>query len=268
MAGQIWRGERTHLSERLAGLNSEQSVRSRLRVLAAPLVQSTDLEPAARAGLETTDFARDDPLSVLERTEAIVSAQISMRYPTLDTFDLAAGTTDHRISRLLITQCVAGRLGRWAVRKEEIADAKLARGLVKKLGAVASAQPESLVIAGEELYRMGQYSEAATCLLDADRTHRSVDGLFKAAVCLWKSENYLGALWAIRTCLLEDVADFDGADDLLKAQMIESSLRTMVEGRGAYDPQQRLRQLPEEASQNLLSTIDEIEETAFRPREE
>jgi len=266
IAEEIWSGDRAHLGERVGGLNSEQAVRARLRVLAGPLAHAMDLVPEARAALDTIEFVKDDPLTVLERTEQMVAAQFSGGQATLDSVAEPKGETARRVGRLLVIQCVAGRLGRWAVRDAEIGDAKLARKLLKHFPQTGAKQRSSLVIAAEELYRMGQFEEAARCLLDADRAQRSPDVLFKAAVSYWKAENFRAALWCIRACLLEDIADFEGVDALLKAQMVESSLRAIVERSDEFSPKEMLKHLPEEITQSLSTTIDTMDRVAFGPR--
>jgi hypothetical protein len=57
---------------------------------------------------------------------------------------------------------------------------------------------------------------------------RSVEGLFKMSICLWKEGYLVAALWAIRACLLEDLSAFPSAKWLLKAQMVESNLKSLA----------------------------------------
>lgn len=234
----------------------------RLQSIAHGALRSHEVVPKAREILEQINWSGADPLSALESTEQLVADQC--RTPQADDAGDFAADGDRQIARLLITQCVAGRLGRWAVREGELDDAKLARGLLKNVGPMQATDAATLVIAAEELFRMGQYVEAASYLLNADRARRSTSCLFKLAVCLWKAARYDGALWSIRACLLEDLGAFDRPESLLKAQMVESSLRAIVEKRGSFDAlQAAIGRLPEGSREGIISTIDRLEGDAF-----
>ncbi len=262
LAGYVWRGERLHLSFRLGGLNSEQAVRMRLQSVAHAAQRSHEIRPDARELIDTISWNGADPLTVLEQTESLVGAQCQVPQP-----DEAHGFGDEGdrfAGHLLIVQCIAGRLGRWAVRDAELPDAKLARTLHRSVGPMPSGDAQSLIAAGEELFRMGQGDEAAKYLLNADRVRRNTATLFKLAVCLWKCERYADALWAIRACLLEDIGAFESPATLLKAQMVESSLRAIAEKRTTQEAlEAAIGRLPEGSRQGLTSTIDRLESDAF-----
>jgi hypothetical protein len=229
VAEEIWQGARTHLSERLGGLASEDAVRSRLRVLAGPLNKAQDLTPDARAIFERIDFVRDDPLAVREQCEALVAAQLPGRFASLEPIAEETRSTPKRVTRLVIVQSVAGRLGRWAVRDGEIDDAKLARGLFRRAPSREDADREALVEAAEAAFREGRLDDATRLLLEADRARRSPDVLYKLAVARFRASAHAEARWAIRACLLEDVEEFEGPEALLRAHAVESGLAALAE---------------------------------------
>jgi hypothetical protein len=225
---QIWMGEHGRIGLGLGGLNTEAAIRARLRAIVNEMSAASDPAAArAVAAAHDIEWEKLDPLGVLERTERLVTEFLGgpdRAHDPLEGPPHAALT-----ARLLVTQSLGGRLGRWAVRDAELPDARTARRLYKKLGPQESTQYQALFAVADELSHAGRHEAAAVCLLDADRTVRTPSGLYRAAIALWRGEDYSGALWAIRACLLEEPASFKTTEALFEAHRAESSLRALVE---------------------------------------
>ena len=230
VAEEIWRGERARLSFGVGGLNSERAVRIRLGEIGGRLAVADDLSGAAADELQGIGWAKDDPLSILERTERVVELQRPEPLAGVSRLAEDPSFALHLGLQLLVTESLAGRIGRWAVRDPEVPDARLARSLFRDLAVPSADAVAEVLESAQELYARERFDEAARRFLEADRAQRTPVGLFSAAVALWKAKRCPEALWAIRTCLLEDVQRFERPDVLLRAHMVESSLRTIVEG--------------------------------------
>lgn len=161
-------------------------------------------------------------------TEALVSSVCPGRfYSAQDLFDAVDEGTEHLL-QLLAVQSLAARQGVWLAREEEAEDAELALELFSRIERPNPGQFNALHACADELMRSNKNLEAAVCLIDADRIVRTTDGLFKASFALWRAGRFDAALWAIRTCLLERPDTFESTELMLKAQMIESSLRQII----------------------------------------
>ena len=227
-AEQIWRGDRTHMFDRVAGLVSESAVRTRVKMLTGPLGNASDLGEPARAVMASTDLQRDDPLSVLERTEQMIRLQLPGEHPDSRAVDAISARSSRRLAMSLVVQSLGGRLGVWATRDEELDDARIGRRLAKLALVRDDLTRGAMLAAADDFYGTGDLMHVVACLLGADRLRRSIEGLFKAAVALWKLEEHTQALWVIRACLLEEVHHF-APETLLLAQRTESLLRLIVE---------------------------------------
>jgi hypothetical protein len=230
-AQEVWRVERAAEPFFVHGLSSERSVRERLQRTAMELLASTALTESFERELRAINFSTDDPLSVLERTEALLAHFLPGHWSSPEDLFQSTGARMQLALRLLIVQCVAGRLGKWAVRPQEIPDARIARSLHKGLGVSKWAQYRALLDASEELLSAGRHREAATSLLDADRLVRTASGLLKAATALTTAGDYISALWTVRTCLLEQRSTFESNQSLEKALRLEQRLCAVIEGR-------------------------------------
>lgn len=258
VAAEIWRGDRSHAFDRLGGMNTENEVRARLVVIVSALLSAPDLAPGARTELQSIDVLRDDPLTVLEKSERVVGIQLPARYSSVHAIAYDKRPSFHRTANLLVIQYIAGHLGQWAVRNEQLEDAKVARKLMKAIDTQGAKRPDSLLIGAEEFMRMGNYEQAAGMLLTADRIKRTAAGLYRAALCLFKARDYRGGLWATRACLIEDLSEFDDPAVLLRVQMAESSLALLG------TPSTRWGQSgPPELPQGVLTTLDRLYKAAF-----
>lgn len=217
-AGEIWRGERLPPSRSLAQLHSERALRSHLKKLA----QGADPE------LQELNWETADSYRLLVQTERALEAQ-PILHGDFDMLFMAAPEQEQALMELLIVQSIGGRLNLWPARDDEQSDAHTARSMSLRLESVEQKKYEALMRAGDELFRVSRFREAASCLMLADRYSRSVLGLMKAALSFWKLEEWRDALWTIRVCLLEGPKAFPSPQALLKAQIIESRLVAIVE---------------------------------------
>lgn len=230
IAQEIWRVERPPEPFFVHGLSAERAVRDRLQKTALELAPDAALSPGIAALLKAIHFGHDDPLTILERTEAMIAGEYPGEF---------AGTTEliqrsgALALRLLIVQCIGGRLGRWAVRSPEIPDARTARALYKDLGQSTWSQYRALLETSEELIAGRRFREAASSLFDADRLVRTSAGLLRAATALTQCGDYISALWTVRACLLEPRSGFESAAAIERALRLESRLRAVIEGRAA-----------------------------------
>jgi len=230
MAAEIWSGDRVHVSEPVGGLNTETAVRVRLRnILSSLEMGAAGLTEETYQHMLSIDILRDAPLSVLEKCEAMMTSQMPGTVQNLDLFTDADQSVLGGLSRLIICQSIAARMGVWAVRHEELEDARIAHSIFRTAEDAEGVDVEDLREQGNALYREKAYQEAAAHFLAADRVRRSIEGLFKLSVCMWRTGDTTAALWAIRACLLEDLAAFPSAKWLLKAQMVESNLKSRQE---------------------------------------
>lgn len=229
LAFDIWCGDQTHVGFHVGGLNQERAVRDRLEWL-RDAVDPAHVTPDAFSALSAVRIDTADPLAILEASEEAVAACFPSRVRGSAAL-LDAAPPALAVVRILVVQSLAGRLGRWAVRDHEVADARTARSLARQLGPIRPRTSEAELLAeAKALFGSSRFDEAAIRFLEVDRLRRSPDALFKAALALWKGEHYEHALWAIRACLLEDIHSFDTPDALLKAQIVESSLEAISSG--------------------------------------
>lgn len=199
IALEVWRVERSAEPYFVHGFSSERVVRERLQKTAIQLL-AVGLPAALDRELRAIDFSKNDPLSILERSEALLANFVPGSWATPDDLIQSTGAALHLLMRLLIIQCVAGRVGRWAVRPAEIPDARVARGL---------------------------YKDPRSSLWERARA----TGLLTAASAFANAGNYISALWTVRTCLLEQRASFESQLSIERAMRLEKRLRAMIEGR-------------------------------------
>ncbi|MCC7380581.1 MAG: hypothetical protein IT384_02030 [Deltaproteobacteria bacterium] len=240
LAAEIWRGERWPPFQSLAGLNNEEVVRAKLHHVVAQLLPRAQA-PAAGRALDVIRSPEVDPLRVLDATEILVATLLPGTYASAEALlDAAAGELGG-VVELLIVQSIAGRLGCWAVRSDELDDSRIAHVLVRRVGAREDTQRAALLEVGRQLYKSGDFERAALCFLDADRIERTPFGLYQVAIALWRAERHPAALWTIRAALLEPPHRFETPELLAQSIRAESSLRRMVEGRGAFGPEELAR---------------------------
>src|SRR5262245_30239520 len=214
IAQEIWRVERPAEPFFVHGLNSERAVRDRLQKTAMEVAAQPDVPEALTETLNAINFANDDPLSILERTETMITVFRPSAYASCEDLIQGSGPSGALVLRLLIVQSIGGRLGRWAVRNPEIPDARTARALYKDLGEAHWSQYRALLETSEELAAQQRFREAASSLLDADRLVRTAAGLLRAATALTKAGDYISALWTTRACLLEQRTSFESPASL------------------------------------------------------
>jgi hypothetical protein len=241
-ATEVWRGDRTHMFDRVGGLVNASAVRTRMKMLTGPLVNATDLGEPARAALAAIDLEKHDPLSLVEQTEFMLRAQVPDRNLESASVEALSSSSNRRLAMSLVVQSIAGRLGVWATRDEELTDAVIGRRLVKFALVRDDLTRGAMLTASADFYASGDLMHVVSCLLGADRLRRSIEGLLKAAVILWKMQEHAQALWMIRTCLLEEVHYFV-PETLLVAQRTESILRFVVERAGNGGMGERVRTL-------------------------
>jgi hypothetical protein len=229
MAHEMWCGQRLHVSEPISGLNSETAIRVRLRnILVSLEMLSEGLVEETYNLLMSIDILRDAPIAVLDTSEAMLRAQFPGRVTNTELLEDAGHSAIGGLSRLIICQSIAARMGVWAVRADALDTAKLAHSVFRLADSAPDVDVEELRRLGALQYRKKEYEEAAACYLSADRTRRGAEGLYKASISLWRIGQDEGALWAIRACLLEDLSQFPSAKWLLKAQIVESRLTSLL----------------------------------------
>lgn len=215
-ARAIWRGEVAALGD-FSGLCSEAAVRARLVAGAKHAAEQLEESDPRRAAL-TLPFEHAPPLSLLEATEGLLT-----RHPNLEA---PAGP-------LLLVQCLAGRLGRWAVRAEEVPDARIARALFRDTQPAQGQTRAALIERGAAALAQGAHREAIRRYLEADRILRTPDGLLRTAIALCRLSDHVGALWAIRAALLEPPSSFESPEARGAAETLERRLREVVDVRRA-----------------------------------
>jgi hypothetical protein len=231
LGAEVWRAERPHEAFSVSGLNSERAVRERLQKIAMDLEGLDYLPDVTAIQLIAIGWAKDDPLTILQKTERMLSTHRTGPVSSIDELLDPADKPTVFLTRLIVVQSIAGRLGKWSVRAPEIADARTARALFKDLGETNYAQYRALLTASDALIHTGRFRDAALSMLDADRLVRTAAGLLRAATALTRAGDYVGALWCVRACLLEANASFESQDAVLRAHRLEGRLRAIFEGR-------------------------------------
>ncbi len=231
LADEVWRGERKLAGFRSGGLNSEKAVRQRLHGVAMELQRMPSLGEMVALHLHSIDWLEADPLTILERTEGLVDRQCRDTFATVESLLRDPDRATQLAAHLLILQGLGGRLGRWAVRAGEIPDARIARARYRDLGAPEWSQYCRLIEDANAAFEGFEYAKAVSKVFDADRLVRTPASLVTAALALSRIEDYLGALWVIRVCLLEPEETFESEAELRKARVLEVRLRDVVEGR-------------------------------------
>lgn len=214
-AGAIWRGEVGRGDPSFAGLASEGAVRRRLAALANASAAQLPAEDPRRFAL-ALPFEHGAPLALLEATEGLLTRHA----------DLQA-----LLEPLFLAQCLAGRLGRWAVRAAEVPDARLARALYRDAQANAPEGSAQLLERAAAALAQGAYREAIRRYLEADRLERTPSGLLRVAIALCRLGDHVAALWTIRAALLEPPGAFESEQAHQATLTLESRLRTVVEAR-------------------------------------
>ncbi len=255
VAARIWRGELPHPRAALAGLHDERAVRARLDAL----VHRACLAGLDLGALSEVDVLAADPRAVLEATERAVDAALPAYYPSWTSLLDALSPHTAPIVELLMVQSVAARQGRWVVRELELADARTARDLIAAPG--PPARLGELVESARAAYQAERPEEAVALLVEADAIERSPTVLLQLAVALWRAGRIVHALHAVRACLLEETERFASPESLLSAARVESSLRRVVDARGAMGPS-------DEAGLATLAALlsDKKLRTSWRPR--
>ena len=260
MAEEIWCGQRLHVAEPVSGLNSETAIRVRLRNILNSLEMLSDgLVEEAYKILMSIDILRDSPVQILENSEAMLREQFPGPVRNTELLENAGHSAIGGLSRLIICQSIGARMGLWAVRADAMAMAKVAQNLQRLTKTVPPLEHDALRSSGADAYRQKDYKLAAAYYLKADQSHRGVEGLYKASISLWRLGKMPDALWAIRTCLLEELSQFPSPKWLLKAQMVESRLQDVVG---------QPRDLSTDASPVRLETIGVQNETEAGTDEE
>ena len=233
MADEIWSGQRLHIKEPVSGFNSETAIRIRLRNILNTLeMVSDDLSEEACDVLMSIDILNDAPKLIIRRCEQMLSSQLPGPIRNPDVLKTANHSAMGGLSRLLICQDIAARNGVWPAHTGAEQDHATARRLRKKTETTPVMEFDELRKKGASAYKGKKYKAAASFYLSADAKQRSIEGLYKLAVCLWRLGDIEGGLWAIRACLLEELKNFPSPRWLLKAQMIESRLASLVTGEG------------------------------------
>jgi hypothetical protein len=231
LAGEVFRRERRIENLRTGGLNTEKAVRQRLMSMAMELSRTRGLDDGVALSLYALRWNEDDPLTILEKTEALLERTCREPLATPGSLLRIADRTVGLLARLLVLQCLAGRLGRWAVRSGELLDARTARGRYRDLGTPEWSQYCRLTDEASAAFQAGDHRLAATKVFDADRLVRTPSMLLLAAVSLCRVKDFVGALWTVRTCLLEPEESFENEAAFKKAKTLELRLREIVEGR-------------------------------------
>lgn len=232
LAASIWRGDRPATPWALAGLNSDDAVRGRLAGCVKELLSQPNLTADVTVALHRIDTASDDPLTILEKTEGLVDRIFTRRLEQGGGRWHVDGDHTPRLAvRLLLIQSIAGRLGQWAVRTEEIPDARVARAIAKDLETPDWSEYNALIELGAKAFEQSAFREGARAYLEADLLVRTPVGLLHASACLCHVGDYIGALWAIRACLLEPAKTFDNEQAVERARTLEARLSELVEGR-------------------------------------
>ena len=231
MADEIWSGQRLHIQEPVSGFNSETAIRIRLRNILNTLeMLSDDLVEEACDVLMSIDILNDAPKLVTRRCEQMLASQLPGPIRNPDVMKTASHSALGGLSRLLICQDIAARNGVWPAQAASEEDYATARRLRTEAKSVPTMEFEDLRKKGAAAYKSKNYKAAASFFTSADSKKRSIEGLYKLAVSLWRLGDVEGGLWAIRACLLEDLKNFPSPRWLLKAQMIESRLESLALG--------------------------------------
>ena len=231
MADEIWSGQRLHIKEPVSGFNSETAIRIRLRNILNTLeMLSDDLVEEACDLLMSIDILNDAPNLIVRRCEQMLAAQLPGPIRNPEVMKTASHSAMGGLSRLIICQDIASRNGVWPAKPDSEQDYATARRLRKKGKALPAMEFEDLRKKGAAAYKAKKYKAAVSFFVAADSKKRSIEGLYKLAVSLWRLGDIEGGLWAIRSCLLEDLKNFPSPRWLLKAQMIESRLESLIAG--------------------------------------
>lgn len=214
-AGAIWRGEEDRGGPAFAGLSSEAAVRGRLAALAESAAAQLAEDDPRRFAL-ALPFEHGAPLALLEATEGLLNRHAELQ---------------ELLAPIFLAQCVAGRLGRWAVRAAEVSDARLARGLYRDARANSPEGAAQLIERAAAALAQGAYREAIRLYLEADRLERTPSGLLRVAIALCRLGDHVAALWAIRAALLEPPISFESQQAHQATLTLEARLRTVVEAR-------------------------------------
>lgn len=231
LAGEVFRRERDVDNLRTGGLNSEKAVRQRLQSMAMELMRVPDLDDKIALHLYAIQWNDEDPLTILEKTESLVEKLRRERVAGAGTLLRGNDRVSDLAVRLLILQGIAGRVGRWAVRAGEIPDARTARSHYRDLEKPEWSSYCSLIEEANEAFAVGDHATVVSKIFDADRLVRTPASLVMAAVSLCRLGDFVGALWAIRTCLLEPLEAFESEAAHRKAKTLEQRVREIVEGR-------------------------------------
>lgn len=231
LAGEVFRRDRDLDNLRTGGLNSEKAVRHRLQSMAMELMRVPDLDDIVAFHLYAIQWNDEDPLTILEKTERLVEKRCRERVPSPDALAHTGDRITDLVVRLLVLQGVAGRVGRWAVRAGEIPDARTARSRYRELEKPEWSSYCTLIEEANAAFAAEDHRTAAIKIFDADRLVRTPASLVMAAVSLSRQEDFVGALWTIRTCLLEPPESFESEAAHRKARTLEQRLREIVEGR-------------------------------------
>ncbi len=214
-AGAIWRGELERGGPAFAGLSSEVAVRRRLAALAEANAAQLPEDDARRFAL-ALPFEHGAPLALLEATEGLLTRHAELT---------------ELLEPIFLVQCLAGRVGRWAVRAAEVPDARLARALYRDARANSPEGPAQLIERAAAALAQGAYREAIRLYLEADRLERTPSGLLRVAIALCRLGDHVAALWSIRAALLEPPTAFESQQAHQATLTLEARLRTVVEAR-------------------------------------
>ncbi len=227
LAAQVWRGGRSPVPYGVAGLNSEATVRARLARICRELLALPNLPIAVAEVVRLLEVERRPPLHVLERTEDLLEHVAGH----LDSVDALVAETDpvvRHLVRLAVVQSVGGRLGWWAVRGDEIPDARIARALYRDGPAVDWSHYTDLVDRGAACFAQRDFARAVQIHLELDRLVRTPTGKIHIAVSLCHLGDFVGALWAIRSCLLEPHTTFESPRSAERARTLRDRLAALV----------------------------------------
>lgn len=227
LASEIWHGDRPVAPFDLHGLNSEAAVRGRLQLVLRDLFALPNLPIAVTEVLRLLDPTERAPLHVLERTEDLLQ-HIASHHESIDALVADPNPVVRHVLRLALVQSIGGRMGHWAVRSEEIPDARIARGLYRGGVAVDWSYYTKLLARGVWCFEQRDFRGCAAMHLEADRLVRTPTGLIHIAVSLCHLGDFVGALWAIRACLVEPDAAFESARSVERARTLRQRLAALV----------------------------------------
>src|SRR5262249_34038119 len=140
---------------------NERTVRARLHKIAGELDTQARLPDGLSIRLVAIRFESDDPLSILERTEGLLTQYTTTTFESSDEALADRDRATRLMLELIIVQSLAARLGLWAARGTEMADARTARAQYKELGEPHWSKYRSLVESAQTLYKGERYKECA-----------------------------------------------------------------------------------------------------------